>query len=163
MVETTIVDSNEQLSSHSGNSRNAHRHKHTHTIPIPNRKKQKAGSRAKHRLRSIHRDTLAMQDVLRQSQTQARSLTTHALSQWKIIANERCGSWYVPPNSSNTTTTISSNSCYFKSTDGHVNVWDFSLKRLNLSLLEQTLVVDGGCILMDSSVRKLLPDPFPNN
>ncbi len=159
MVETTTVDSKEMFSP-GGNSRDTKgatanaAQQHRHNLPIPNRKKQKAGSRAKHRLRSIHRDTLAMQEVLRQSQTQERSLATHALSQWKIIANERCGSWYASSTNSDFS------SCYFKSTDGHVNVWDFSLKRLNLPLLEQTLVVDGGCVLMDSSVRKLLPDSF---
>ena len=129
---------------------------------MPNRKKQKAGSRAKHRLLSIHRDTRAIQDLFFQSQNQERSLITHALSQWKLIANERCGSWYIPPviRNHNSNTVSKSSSCYFKSTDGHVNVWDFSLKRLNLHLLEQTIAVDGGCVLVDSSVRKLLPDSF---
>ena len=133
-----------------------------HAVAIPNKKKQKAGSRAKHRLLSIHRDTRAMQDLIFQSQNEELNLITHALSQWKLIANERCGSWYVPPSIKNINSNTASkpSSCYFKSTDGHVNVWDFSLKRLNLPLLEQTIAVDGGCVLVDSSVRKLLPDSF---
>ena len=69
---------------------------------------------------------------------------------------------------------------YFKSTDGHVGTYAISLKRLNLSLLEvlhqssTTTAVNGddgdgncagqggggGCFLVDSSVRKILPDSF---
>lgn len=48
---------------------------------------------------------------------------------------------------------------YFKSTDGHVGTYAMSLKRLNLSLIE-LLHEHGGCILVDSSVRKTLPDSF---
>ena len=46
-----------------------------------------------------------------------------------IIANERCGLWYVPPNKQ-------TGSAYFKSTDGHHGEWRFSARRLNLHLLE---------------------------
>lgn len=46
-----------------------------------------------------------------------------------IIANERCGGWYVPPESR-------AGSAYFKSTDGHFGEWAFSKRRLNLQLLE---------------------------
>lgn len=46
-----------------------------------------------------------------------------------IIANERCGGWYVPPESR-------AGSAYFKSTDGHFGQWAFSKRRLNLQLLE---------------------------
>ncbi|KAL9084875.1 MAG: hypothetical protein Q9159_004996 [Coniocarpon cinnabarinum] len=45
-----------------------------------------------------------------------------------LIANERCGSWYVPPP-------LKTGSVYFKSTDGHFGQWSFSLRRLNLHLL----------------------------
>ena len=176
-----VVDSKGQMLSQSGDSRDRrttgakrtqstdskhHQHWHQqqkpHKNPTPNRKKQKAGSRAKHRLRSIYRDTRAMQDVLRQSngQPMAQSLTTYALQHWKMVPNERCGSWYVSLPSSNSLCQGLPSSCYFKSTDGHRNFWDFSLKRLNLALLEQIIVADGGCILVDSSVRKLLPDSF---
>ncbi len=46
-----------------------------------------------------------------------------------LIANERCGSWYIDPASKG-------GSAYFKSTDGHTGVWKFSSRRLNLHLLE---------------------------
>nr|POE56533.1 trna a64-2'-o-ribosylphosphate transferase [Quercus suber] len=44
------------------------------------------------------------------------------------IVNERCGSWYVPPSAR-------AGSVYFKSTDGHFGQWSFSLRRLNLQIL----------------------------
>jgi tRNA A64-2'-O-ribosylphosphate transferase len=46
-----------------------------------------------------------------------------------LIANERCGSWYIDPERKG-------GSAYFKSTDGHTGVWKFSSRRLNLHLLE---------------------------
>jgi len=90
------------------------------------------------------------------------------------VANERCGSWYGAPSSATASNDEDGrrrssgsllslslpSSCYFKSTDGHVNTWDFSLKRLNLPLVEHIITVDGGCFVVDSSVRKVLPDSF---
>lgn len=46
-----------------------------------------------------------------------------------LVANERCGSWYVEPREKR-------GSAYFKSTDGHVGEWGFSCRRLNLHLLD---------------------------
>ena len=46
-----------------------------------------------------------------------------------LIANERCGTWYIPPEKK-------AGSVYFKSTDGHWGQWGFSTRRLNLHLLE---------------------------
>ena len=46
-----------------------------------------------------------------------------------LVANERCGSWYIDPH-------LKEGSAYFKSTDGHTSVWKFSSRRLNLHLLE---------------------------
>ena len=46
-----------------------------------------------------------------------------------IIANERCGSWYIRPE-------LKAGSTYFKSTDGHHGQWSFSLRRLNLQVLD---------------------------
>ncbi|CAG7926892.1 unnamed protein product [Penicillium olsonii] len=86
-----------------------------------------------------------------------------------LVANERCGSWYIPP-------TTKVGSAYFKSTDGHTGQWDFSFRRLNLQLLP--LVKDHGglgrliiyngpktdhalasCVIVDSTRRgKLMPD-----
>ena len=45
-----------------------------------------------------------------------------------LVANERCGNWYIPPEKK-------SGSVYFKSTDGHSGQWSFSTRRLNLQLL----------------------------
>jgi len=45
-----------------------------------------------------------------------------------LVANERCGSWYIDP-------ARKSASAYFKSTDGHTGEWKFSTRRLNLHLL----------------------------
>ena len=46
-----------------------------------------------------------------------------------VIANERCGSWYIRPD-------IKAGSAYFKSTDGHYGQWSFSTRRLNLQILD---------------------------
>ena len=46
-----------------------------------------------------------------------------------LIANERCGSWYIPSDKK-------VESAYFKSTDGHYGAWTFSKRRLNLQVLE---------------------------
>jgi hypothetical protein len=184
------------------------------------RRKIKESSRAKHRLWSIYRDFQTIQQLLQQqpwlrslldeessTATTMTSIISTARKNWKIVGNERCGSWYLPPpsmkhsqnvfstskidngSSRNTTSggftttdqtidnkddasgsTTNSDAatcttphcgchCYFKSTDGHINTWDFSLKRLNLSFL-QCICEDGGIIVVDSSVRKALPDSF---
>ncbi|EFQ27959.1 initiator tRNA phosphoribosyl transferase [Colletotrichum graminicola M1.001] len=68
-----------------------------------------------------------------------------------LVANERCGSWYVRPADKRA-------SAYFKSTDGHTNAWKFSTRRLNLHLLELIGEHDG-CIIVDSTRRgKRMPD-----
>lgn len=68
-----------------------------------------------------------------------------------LIANERCGSWYIDPAQKG-------GSAYFKSTDGHTGVWKFSLRRLNLHLL-QIIGKHDGCIIVDSTRRgKRMPD-----
>ena len=46
-----------------------------------------------------------------------------------LVANERCGSWYIPPVKKD-------GSAYFKSTDGHERAWKFSTRRLNLHLID---------------------------
>ncbi|WFC93663.1 tRNA A64-2'-O-ribosylphosphate transferase [Malassezia brasiliensis] len=78
-----------------------------------------------------------------------------------LIANMRCGAWYTPPDRLAATS-------YFKSTDGHMHQWEFSLKRANLHLvdiLQPPASADGernaltGCILVDSTRRgKRYPD-----
>ncbi|KAJ6264038.1 4-aminobutyrate aminotransferase [Drechslerella dactyloides] len=90
------------------------------------------------RLHSIHADSQFVQSV-----ADALDLP--------LVANERCGSWYVPSDRK-------AGSCYFKSTDGHFGCWSFSLRRLNLGLLE-LIGRRGGCIIVDSTRRgKSLPD-----
>ncbi|KAL8728633.1 MAG: hypothetical protein Q9181_005283 [Wetmoreana brouardii] len=68
------------------------------------------------RLSSVHQDSLFVQKVAKY----------YSLP---LVANERCGSWYIPPQSK-------VGSAYFKSTDGHQGQWSFSTRRLNLQVLE---------------------------
>ncbi|KAL1645535.1 tRNA A64-2'-O-ribosylphosphate transferase [Diplodia intermedia] len=68
-----------------------------------------------------------------------------------LVANERCGSWYIPLERK-------AASAYFKSTDGHAGEWSFSLRRLNIQVLELVGANDG-CIIVDSTRRgKRMPD-----
>ncbi|PSR94307.1 tRNA A64-2'-O-ribosylphosphate transferase [Coniella lustricola] len=68
-----------------------------------------------------------------------------------LVANERCGSWYIRPE-------VKSGSAYFKSTDGHTGQWKFSTRRLNLHLLPLIEKCDG-IIVVDSTRRgKRMPD-----
>lgn len=86
-----------------------------------------------------------------------------------LVANERCGSWYIPPEHK-------AGSAYFKSTDGHFHQWSFNLRRLNLQVFDilerhggyvETNCMLGGlsaklcisCIIVDSTRRgKSMPD-----
>ncbi|RKP14011.1 tRNA A64-2'-O-ribosylphosphate transferase, partial [Piptocephalis cylindrospora] len=71
-----------------------------------------------------------------------------------VVANQRCGNWYVDPKVRNDRV----NEAYFKSTDGHTGQWSFNLRRLNLPFARLALA-HGGCILVDSTRRgKRLPD-----
>lgn len=70
------------------------------------------------RLKSIEDDSRFVEDVAR-----------HFGLSLPLVANERCGSWYIPPD-------WKKGSAYFKSTDGHTGQWDFSLRRLNLQVLD---------------------------
>lgn len=66
-----------------------------------------------------------------------------------IIANERCGLWYVPhPDGT----------CYFKLTDGHNEVWNFSQRRLNLQLFDHLKQHQGFAIVDSTRKGKLMPD-----
>ncbi|KAL9112844.1 MAG: hypothetical protein Q9227_002921 [Pyrenula ochraceoflavens] len=68
-----------------------------------------------------------------------------------LVANERNGSWYVSPQ-------LKAASVYFKSTDGHTGQWGFSLRRLNLQLLD-ILGKNGSAIVVDSTrTGKRFPD-----
>ncbi|KAL8847301.1 MAG: hypothetical protein Q9221_007646 [Calogaya cf. arnoldii] len=90
------------------------------------------------RLSSIHDDSLFVQQVANHYKL-------------PLIANERCGSWYIPPERK-------AGSAYFKSTDGHQGQWSFSTRRLNLQLLD-LVAQQEGCIIVDSTRRgKSMPD-----
>lgn len=86
-----------------------------------------------------------------------------------IVANERCGLWYAYPYANTAPNT------HFKSTDGHKNINNFSLKRLNFNFLsaacsasrsdDHDLGDDGGSgggaiFIVDASKYKRQPDSF---
>ncbi|KAK9360521.1 tRNA A64-2'-O-ribosylphosphate transferase [Lipomyces starkeyi] len=96
-------------------------------------------SRSVHnRLRSIAHDSKFVIDV-----SEAFGLP--------LVANERCGRWYIPPERI-------AESVYFKSTDGHTGQWGFSLRRLNLHIID-LVARSGGIVIVDSTRRgKRMPD-----
>ncbi|PKS07973.1 hypothetical protein jhhlp_006585, partial [Lomentospora prolificans] len=93
------------------------------------------------RLRSIQHDAAFVSSVASSPLGRGRPL----------VANERCGSWYVDPSEKK-------GSAYFKSTDGHTGQWKFSSRRLNLQLLG-LIEKNDGIIIVDSTRRgKRMPD-----
>ncbi|QSZ35585.1 hypothetical protein DSL72_008455 [Monilinia vaccinii-corymbosi] len=103
-------------------------------------------------LGEIKRSTLSIPNRLRSILEDAEFARSVANAYHRpLIANERCGSWYIDPNEKG-------GSAYFKSTDGHTGVWKFSSRRLNLHLLE-IMGNNDGCIIVDSTRRgKRIPD-----
>ncbi|EED18096.1 tRNA a64-2'-o-ribosylphosphate transferase [Talaromyces stipitatus ATCC 10500] len=104
-------------------------------------------------LTSLRRSALSVTNRLRSIEADARFVSEAAdhYGGLPLIANERCGSWYINPDQK-------AGSVYFKSTDGHTGVWEFSFRRLNLQVLEIARQ-NGGCIIVDSTRRgKLMPD-----
>ncbi|KAF2654232.1 hypothetical protein K491DRAFT_601250 [Lophiostoma macrostomum CBS 122681] len=90
------------------------------------------------RLSSITRDSVFVQSVAE-------------VFDLPLVANERCGGWYMPPENK-------VESVYFKSTDGHTNEWSFNTRRLNLQVLD-VIEKFGGCVIVDSTRRgKSMPD-----
>lgn len=81
----------------------------------------------------------------RNAQEKAHDGEGLASSERPLIANERCGSWYIRPRDKG-------GSAYFKSTDGHERAWKFSTRRLNLHLVELIERCDG-VIIVDSTRR----------
>ena len=69
----------------------------------------------------------------------------------KLVANLRCGKWYCKD--------LHVKTCYFKSTDGHNNHWDFNTRRLNIDLLKYAFT-NPAVIIIDSTTnrRKVYPD-----
>jgi tRNA A64-2'-O-ribosylphosphate transferase len=90
-------------------------------------------------LGELKRSTLSIPNRL-QSIKQDANFVSQVASAYglPLIANERCGSWYIPPEQKK-------QSAYFKSTDGHMAQWSFSLRRLNLQVLE-TIAEFGGYV-----------------
>ena len=79
---------------------------------------------------SLKRANLSIGNRLRSIKQDAEFVQRVAEAyQLPLIANERCGSWYIPPKNK-------CGSAYFKSTDGHHGQWSFSLRRLNLQILD---------------------------
>ncbi len=109
-----------------------------HSIYAVEEQLKQAARSPYHRLHSIAHDARFVEQVQR----------AYALP---LIANERCGSWYVPPSR------LAHKVC-FKSTDGHAGTRTFSLRRLNLHLLD-VIQVHGGAIVVDSTRHgKRIPD-----
>jgi tRNA A64-2'-O-ribosylphosphate transferase len=87
---------------------------------------KRSNQSVKNRLQSIYSDATFVQSV-----AEAYSLP--------LVANERCGSWYIPFEAASAPAGFvheKKGSVYFKSTDGHFGQWSFSLRRLNLQILE---------------------------
>jgi tRNA A64-2'-O-ribosylphosphate transferase len=122
-----------------------------------NRQKRKQACRARHRLLSIYKDTRSLKERL--CLVLASLSSSNIIEGWPWIANKQCGSWYLPLPPDDGLMSSISPQCYFKSTDGHVGTYNVSLKRLNLTLVK-VLHQHGGAFLVDSSVRKVLPDSF---
>ena len=81
-------------------------------------------------LSDLKRSTLSLHNRLKSIAADSRFVLAVADAYGRpLIANERCGSWYIPP-------ARKAGSCYFKSTDGHAGEWAFSLRRLNTQVLD---------------------------
>jgi tRNA A64-2'-O-ribosylphosphate transferase len=81
-------------------------------------------------LAALKRSNLSITNRLRSIANDAELVqAVQNVYQLPLIANERCGSWYIPPS-------FKAGSAYFKSTDGHHGQWSFSLRRLNVQVLK---------------------------
>lgn len=80
-------------------------------------------------LSSLKRSALSVTNRLRSIDADAH-FVEHVAEYYDLplVANERCGSWYIKPDRK-------ACSVYFKSTDGHSGEWKFSTRRLNLQVL----------------------------
>ncbi|EFR00763.1 tRNA '-O-ribosylphosphate transferase [Nannizzia gypsea CBS 118893] len=111
-----------------------------------------ASQNISHLLSDLRRSALSITNRLKSMETD--SIFVQETSDYyglPLVANERCGSWYIPPDKK-------VGSSYFKSTDGHMGQWDFSLRRLNMQVLD-ILKKHGGCVIVDSTRRgKTMPD-----
>lgn len=97
-------------------------------------------------LGELKKSTLSIPNRLRSIKQDANFVSEVASAyQLPLVANERCGSWYIPPEQKK-------QSAYFKSTDGHMAQWSFSLRRLNLQILEMIGDFDGYVCLLPFSM-----------
>lgn len=93
-------------------------------------------------LGELKRSTLSIPNRLRSIKQDANFVSEVAAAyELPLVANERCGSWYISPEQKK-------QSAYFKSTDGHMAQWSFSLRRLNLQVLETIGKFDGYVVLL---------------
>ncbi|GJJ70682.1 tRNA A64-2'-O-ribosylphosphate transferase [Entomortierella parvispora] len=102
----------------------------------------------------MRRDAKSLLNRLKSIQADAAFVSEMAdlFPQFPILANERCGTWYVHPSK------IHRPGVYFKSTDGHTGIWDFNLRRYNPHLIN-AIIDNGGCIIVDSTRKgKRVPD-----
>ncbi|KAJ4863875.1 rit1 DUSP-like domain-containing protein [Trichoderma breve] len=107
------------------------------------------------RLKSIHADAAFVAQVASSFSTYSSDSASGPEKRKRkkrpLVANERCGSWYIPPDRKD-------GSAYFKSTDGHERAWKFSTRRLNLHLIDM-IEENDGIIIVDSTRRgKRMPD-----
>ncbi|KAI8320116.1 initiator tRNA phosphoribosyl transferase [Martensiomyces pterosporus] len=104
----------------------------------------------------LRRDSKSLYNRLRSIDDDADFVRSVAgrLPGYPVVANERCGTWYVDPS------IIHPLTVYFKSTDGHNGNWKFNLRRANTQLFD-VLARHSGCLIVDSTRRgKSMPDSF---
>lgn len=88
-------------------------------------------------LSDLRRTTITIHNRLTSIRSDAEFVINAArLLKRPLVANERCGSWYISPDKKD-------GSAYFKSTDGHERAWKFSTRRLNLHIAELADKNDG--------------------
>lgn len=94
-----------------------------------------------HLLTSLRRTNLSIHNRLASIRADARFVlrASEAYGGRPLVANERCGSWYIAPERKD-------GRAYFKSTDGHERAWKFSTRRLNLHLVDVIEQNDGYAI-----------------
>eukprot|EP01062_Namystynia_karyoxenos_P037285 TRINITY_DN27156_c1_g1_i2.p1 TRINITY_DN27156_c1_g1~~TRINITY_DN27156_c1_g1_i2.p1 ORF type:complete len:521 (+),score=107.15 TRINITY_DN27156_c1_g1_i2:57-1565(+) len=99
-----------------------------------------------YRLRSIHADSQWLRAAL-------RSFRGADGDPLPVVANLRCGVWYLPPEDFAAT-------CHFKSTDGHYGQWAFSLSRPNVALLRLAAQHSVAAVVDSTRKGKEFPDAF---
>lgn len=105
----------------------------------------------KEALKELRREPLSLRNRFFLILLDAQYVSKFTACGFPLVANERCGLWYVKPE-------ILAETAYLKSTDGHTNQWKFSFRRLNFHLLP-LIAKNGGVAIVDSTRKgKLMPD-----